>query len=67
MNEGLNNLNSALSVYNLSIYNLDFESSESQIYFHLFEINDLRNGNTNYKGIFELDKETKIVLSYKEI
>ena len=67
MNEALNNLNAALSVYNLSIYNLNFESSQSQIYFHLFEINDLNNGTTIHKGIFELDKKTKDVLSYKEI
>lgn len=67
MNRGLNKLNDTLSLYNLSIYNLNFEAFESKIYFHLFNVNDPKHGTTNHKGIFELDKKTKAVLSYKEI
>jgi hypothetical protein len=67
MHEGLNNLNSALSTYNLSIFNLNFEASESQIFFHRFELSGGANSPTYHQGIFELDKKTKEVVSYKEI
>ena len=67
MHKGLNSLNIALSTYNVSIFNLNFETSESHIYFHKFRLNNGSNDPINHKGIFELDKKTKAVLSYKEI
>jgi len=67
MHEGLDNLNIALSAYNVSVFNLNFETSESHIYFHKFRLNSGSNDPTNHEGIFELDKKTKAVLSFKEI
>ncbi len=60
--EALSILNSQLSAFNLSIYNINLTNGNSVFYYHKF---GLKNGE--HSGIFELDKESLEVLSFKEI
>jgi len=67
MQKGISDLNKLLSVYNLSIFSLNFENATTQIYLHKFELNDLDKGLSLRQGVFELDKKTKEIVSFKEI
>ncbi|OEK07073.1 hypothetical protein BFP71_05290 [Roseivirga misakiensis] len=58
----LTELNTSLSAYGLSIYNINLTDGENVFYYHRFQIK-----NQSYEGIFELNKKTLEVSSFKEI
>ncbi len=66
MSEGINDLNAALGNYNLSIFSLNFELSETIIYLHNFQLSDSK-GLRNQQGVFELDRKSRDVVSFKEV
>lgn len=57
----LDNLESLLSQFNLSIYSIDFENNPV-IYFH-----EYRMDNKDRSAVFELDRESEAVISFREI
>lgn len=57
----LDNLESLLSQFNLSIYSIDFEN-DPVIYFHEYRMND-----EDRSAVFELDREKGNVISFREI
>lgn len=57
----LDNLESLLSQFNLSIYSIDFEN-DPVIYFH-----EYRMDNKDRSAVFELDRESEAVISFREI
>lgn len=66
MLEAVNQLGSALSQFNLSVFNLDFEQTETVLYYHTFRLTDNQRG-TDHRAVFELSKEKKEIVSFKEI
>ncbi|GAB5525797.1 MAG: hypothetical protein Roseis2KO_36690 [Roseivirga sp.] len=66
MLEAVNQLSSALSQFNLSVFNLDFEQAETIHYYHTFRLTDNQRA-TDHRAVFELSKEKKDILSFKEI
>lgn len=60
--EALSVLNTALSAYGLSIYNINLTGGDAVFYYHSFQL----QGN-DHIGVFELNKETLEVQSFKEI
>lgn len=60
--EALNILNNQLAAFNLSIYNINLTDGNSVFYYHQFELEGDR-----HSGIFELNRESLEVLSFKEI
>lgn len=60
-------LNEALSVYNLSVYHLDFENMDSVLVYHKY-IASMPSGERSVKeAVFEVDKETYETLFELEI
>lgn len=57
----LDNLESLLSQFNLSIYSIDFEN-DPVIYFHEYRMND-----EDRSAVFELDRKKGNVISFREI
>ncbi|NVJ46419.1 MAG: hypothetical protein HWE07_04800 [Cytophagia bacterium] len=57
----LDNLESLLSQFNLSIYSIDFED-DPVIYLHEYRMND-----EDRSAVFELDRESSEILSFKEL
>lgn len=55
-------LNRELSAYGLSIYNINLTDGDAVFYYHTFQL----QGN-EHAGVFELNKETMEVESFKEI
>ena len=66
MHQGISDLNAALSQYNLSLFSLNFDEEAAPLYWHEYELSD-DFGSTVQQAVFELDKESGIVLSFKEI
>lgn len=66
MMNAINQLGSAVSQFNLSVFSIDFERAETVLYYHTFRLNDNR-GNTDHAAIFELGKENKEIISFKNI
>ena len=58
----LNQLNTCLSLYNLSVFAIDLSGKEKSYYYHKFEL----SGKTR-EAIFEIDHKTEAILSYKEL
>ena len=67
MHSAINDLNTALSTYNLSVFNLNLDQSETVIYLHNFLLSDPINGSYNQQSVFELNRLTKKIVSFKEI
>lgn len=68
MMAAVNDLNSALATFNLSVFSLDFEQSETTLYYHTFLLSEDDKVNlTNHEAIFELSREDKTVVSFREI
>ena len=64
---GIARLNEALSVYNLSVYHLDFENMDSVLVYHKY-IASMPSGERSVKeAVFEVDKETYETLFELEI
>lgn len=66
MLEAVNQLGSALSQFNLSVFNIDFEQAETALYYHTFQLTDNQRG-TDHRAVFELSKKKKEIVSFKEI
>lgn len=66
MMDAINQLGSAVSQFNLSVFNIDFERAETVLYYHTFRLKDNR-GNTDHAAVFELGKENKEIISFKNI
>lgn len=66
MMTAINDLNTALGQFNLSVFSLDFDKAQSTLYYHTFQLIDDR-GTTDHKMVFELSGEEKEVVSFKEI
>lgn len=66
MLNAVNELNMALGDFNLSVFSLDFQQAQTVLYYHSFELTD-RRGATRHHGVFELSREEKEVITYKEI
>ena len=60
--QALTVLSKQLAHYNLSIYNIDLDGGPNVYYLHKFQMH-----NTPKSGVFELDKATGQVISFKEI
>ncbi|MFY0591663.1 hypothetical protein [Roseivirga sp.] len=60
--KALNTINKSLEAYGLSIYNINLTDGKSVFYLHSFRLK-----SRSHKGIFELNKETLEVSSFKEI
>lgn len=68
MMAAVNDLNSVLSTFNLSVFSIDFEQSETTLYYHTFLLSEDDKVNlTNHEAIFELSREDKTVVSFREI
>ncbi len=66
MNSRITNLNEVLDLFNLSIYNIDFDKTESISYLHSFELQK-ENHVSEHLAVFELSTGSREVISYKEI
>lgn len=66
MMSAINDLNAALGQFNLSVFGLDFEKTQSRRYYHTFQLAD-NERTTDHKMVFELSGEKKEVISFKEI
>lgn len=66
MMTAINDLNAALGQFNLSVFSLDFDKAQSTLYYHTFQLTDKR-GHTDHKMVFELTREEKEIVSFKEI
>lgn len=62
MQAALAQLNTRLGAYGLSIYNINLTDGDAVFYYHTFQL----QGN-EHSGVFELNKETMEVESFKEI
>ena len=60
--EALSILNTELSAYGLSIYNINLTDGDAVFYYHSFLLQ-----GTEHTGVFELNKETLEVQSFKEV
>lgn len=65
MLDAINELNSALGEFNLSIFSVDFNSA-SVSYYHEYQLSD-DFGSSVKSAVFELDRESKEVISFKEL
>lgn len=67
MNAGINDLNAALTKFNMSVFSLDFEQSESVTYYHEFELSDQERGTTKHQAIIEMHVDSREVRSFREV
>ena len=66
MHQAIGDLNAALSQYNLSLFSLNFGKDASPLYWHEYELSDEMGSNVQ-QAVFELEKESGTVLSFKEV
>ena len=68
MMNAINELNTVLGAYNLSVFSIDFEQTETRLYYHTFLLSEDNSVNiSNHRAVFELNREDKTVVSYNEI
>ena len=66
MHQAISDLNAALGRYNLSLFSLNLGADSNPIYWHQYQLND-EAGSSVGQAVFELEKESGEILSFKEI
>ena len=67
MHQSVNDLNTVLRQYNLSIFGFNLTNERNEVYVHDFKI-DHQDGVTDFKKVmFELSNDRQEVISFKEI
>jgi len=66
MHEAINQLNSELGTYNLSVFSLNLGDDSNPIYWHQYELSDAA-GSSAHESVFELERESGTIVSFKEI
>ena len=66
MLDAINELNASLGKYNLSIFSIDFSQLNNVQFLHTYQLTDAR-GSSQVQTMFELDKESKEIISFKDV